>query len=132
VPPRPRHLGRGASPLLLVEHVPRPGWQSGGALGGKAAGERDVYHAQRLAYPKGAHLAFDLEGLGDQGVPVGRHCGCARRVAGDDSPNATPRDCARVRDRRQLCEIARESVGVGRKALDAVRVIPASVIRGWV
>lgn len=57
-------------PMVLVEHVQRPGWQTGGALGGKAAGERDVYHADRLEYPKGAHLCFDLEGVGDQGVSV--------------------------------------------------------------
>lgn len=57
-------------PMVLVEHVPRPGWQTGGAAGGTAAGERDVAAAQRLGYPQGAHLAFDLEGLGDQGAPV--------------------------------------------------------------
>lgn len=57
-------------PLVLVEHVPRPGWQTGGAAGGTAAGQRDVAAAKRLGYPLGAHLAFDLEGLGDQGVSV--------------------------------------------------------------
>jgi hypothetical protein len=50
--------------------VPRPGWQTGGAAGGTAAGQRDVAAAKRLGYPQGAHLAFDLEGLGDQGVSV--------------------------------------------------------------
>jgi hypothetical protein len=57
-------------PMVLVEHVPRPGWQTGGFAGGTAAGQRDVAAAKRLGYPVGAHLCFDLEGLGDQGTSV--------------------------------------------------------------
>ncbi len=55
--------------LLLVFHVLRPGWQATGALGAKH-GARMVSDATRLEYPKGAHLALDLEGLGDTGAPV--------------------------------------------------------------
>jgi glycoside hydrolase-like protein len=54
--------------LLLVQHVNYPGWYAS-ALNGAAHGKAAANHAAWIEYPKGAHIAVDLEGVSSQDTP---------------------------------------------------------------
>lgn len=55
--------------LLLVQHVQFPGWTAT-VSNGQAHGEAAAGHAESVGYPPGAHLALDMEGLGNNGFTV--------------------------------------------------------------
>lgn len=55
--------------LLLVQHVQFPGWYAS-AMTGCDHGNAAANHALWVDYPKGAHIALDLEGVSDSGEQV--------------------------------------------------------------
>lgn len=57
--------------LLLVQHVNYPGWYAS-ALNGASHGKAAANHAAWAGYPKGCHLACDLEGVasGDSAAQI--------------------------------------------------------------
>src|ERR1700676_5256214 len=52
--------------VCLVQHVLNPGWVSS-LDNGVAHGQAAVAHCQLVGYPKGAHVALDMEGLSNPG-----------------------------------------------------------------
>ena len=68
LPERDQLLGDGV-PVVLVQHVERPGWNAT-AADGDQHGQEAVTWATRLEYPAGAHVALDMEGIADSGLPV--------------------------------------------------------------
>lgn len=55
--------------ILLVQHVNYPEWQANNMLGAQH-GAAAVKNALSIGYPKGCHLALDIEGLGNAGAPA--------------------------------------------------------------
>lgn len=54
--------------LLLVQHVNYPGWYAS-ALNGAGHGASAAAHAMMVEYPKGCHIACDLEGVASGDAP---------------------------------------------------------------
>jgi len=55
--------------LYFVNHSRLPGWIPS-SVDGTADGNRDVSQLQKLGVPKGVHMFFDLEGVGDGPIPT--------------------------------------------------------------
>lgn len=69
IPERDDIYTGGCPAILGVQHVNYPEWQANSILGTQH-GEAAVKNAQSIGYPRGCHLALDIEGLGNAGAPA--------------------------------------------------------------